>query len=128
MCCSPKTAKELFNLHHSQARNIVEHLIGVLKGQFSILRTSSFRPMPTQARIIPALCAIHNFIRQRDPQDMLDDHEFEDDGAAEPRGGESELQSHSISRTEVTAANERRDQMSTDMWENYQVYLVSRST
>ncbi|KAF4027969.1 DDE superfamily endonuclease [Phytophthora infestans] len=35
----PKNGKELFNLRHSKARNVVERVIGVLKRRFKILRT-----------------------------------------------------------------------------------------
>jgi hypothetical protein len=38
----PKTSKELYNLRHSRARNIVERTFGLAKKKWTILRTGSF--------------------------------------------------------------------------------------
>ena len=39
---NPKTYKELFNLRHSVARNVIERAFGLLKKRWSILRTPFF--------------------------------------------------------------------------------------
>jgi hypothetical protein len=38
----PQTPKELYNLRHSRARNVVERTFGLLKKKWAILRTESF--------------------------------------------------------------------------------------
>ncbi|RYR12375.1 hypothetical protein Ahy_B04g069916 [Arachis hypogaea] len=50
----PSTAQEFFNMKHSQARNVIERVFGVLKARWEILRGRSFYPIKTQGRIITA--------------------------------------------------------------------------
>ena len=59
---SPANPQELFNLWHASAHNIVEHIFGILKNCFTILRANPNLDVDTQAQIAPALAAIHNFI------------------------------------------------------------------
>ena len=66
---SPQDAEELFNLRHAQARNVVERILGVLKRRFVLLEASPEYPFDMQARFIPALGAVHNFLRIHDPSD-----------------------------------------------------------
>ncbi|KAK6132317.1 hypothetical protein DH2020_033941 [Rehmannia glutinosa] len=55
--------RELFNLRHAKARNVIERTFGLLKFRWGILRSTSYYPIKTQNRIIMACCLIHNFIR-----------------------------------------------------------------
>ena len=59
-------AKELFNLHHAQARNVIERIFGVLKQRFQILLLPPHYQLDFQARIPVALCALQNFIQEID--------------------------------------------------------------
>ncbi|XP_014757809.1 uncharacterized protein LOC106866691 [Brachypodium distachyon] len=56
-----KTAKELYNLRHSGARNVVERTFGLWKKKWDILRSPSFFDIKDQ----------HNFARDR--QRVMDD-------------------------------------------------------
>ena len=47
-----------------------EHFFGVLKRQFHILTLVPEFDMEIQARLLPALCALHNFILRYDPDDL----------------------------------------------------------
>lgn len=67
----PRNYKELFNLRHSSARNVIERAFGLLKKRWSILRTSSFFNIKTQIRIINACCTLHNFIRIEQLNDSI---------------------------------------------------------
>ena len=58
----PVNKEELFNLHHTSARNIIKHIFGVLKQHFRILLLAPEYSLEIQAWIPAALCAIHNFI------------------------------------------------------------------
>lgn len=51
---------------------MVERIFGVLKRRFRILLVAPEYDMDIQARIPPALCALHNFIRRHDPSDIND--------------------------------------------------------
>ncbi|KAK6119077.1 hypothetical protein DH2020_047195 [Rehmannia glutinosa] len=60
---APQNHRELFNLRHSKARNIIERAFGLLQARCGILRSNSFYPMKIQNRIIMACCLLQNFIR-----------------------------------------------------------------
>jgi hypothetical protein len=48
----PKASKELYNLHHSRARNVVERTFGLAKKNWAILRTRSFFGIKDQVIIM----------------------------------------------------------------------------
>ncbi|WOG95470.1 hypothetical protein DCAR_0414789 [Daucus carota subsp. sativus] len=50
----PLSADEYFNVKHSRARNVIERSFGLLMGRWGILRSPSFYPVRTQARIVSA--------------------------------------------------------------------------
>jgi hypothetical protein len=68
---TPQNYKELFNLRHSRARNVIERSFGVLKKRWSILRTPSFFDIKTQIRIINACFGLHNFIIDEKKSDQI---------------------------------------------------------
>ncbi|XP_059636220.1 uncharacterized protein LOC132278452 [Cornus florida] len=75
---NPRTYKELFNLRHSIARNVIERAFGLLKKRWAILRTDSFLKLKTRVNIISACAILHNFIRIDKPNDpLLDEVEAE---------------------------------------------------
>uniref|UniRef100_A0A453H8A8 DDE Tnp4 domain-containing protein n=1 Tax=Aegilops tauschii subsp. strangulata TaxID=200361 RepID=A0A453H8A8_AEGTS len=47
----PQMAKELYNLRHSRARNVVERTFGLWKKKWSILRTQSFFDIKDQVHV-----------------------------------------------------------------------------
>ncbi|XP_042477251.1 putative nuclease HARBI1 [Macadamia integrifolia] len=59
---SPSDKKELFNLRHSQLRNVIERSFGLLKSRFKILKNQPEYPFKTQARIVLACVLLHNHI------------------------------------------------------------------
>jgi DDE superfamily endonuclease len=65
----PVNKEELFNLRHAQAQNVVEHIFGVLKHWFCILLIGPEYNPKIQARIVSALCTIHNFICIYNPKE-----------------------------------------------------------
>jgi len=66
----PQYHKELYNLRHSQAQNVVERIFGVAKKH--ILWETNEYPMPTQAKIVSACGVMHNFIQTYDPDEVLE--------------------------------------------------------
>ncbi|CAA0806470.1 Unknown protein, partial [Striga hermonthica] len=79
----PQNFRELYNLCHAKARNVVERAFGILKMRWAILRSCSYYSIRTQNRIIMACELIHNFIRTSmatDPMEVLVP-EIPDDGA-----------------------------------------------
>jgi len=122
----------LFNLRHAQARNVVEHIFGVLKQRFRILLLPPHYPLDFQARIPVALCALQNFIQEIDhdegaiptdlhqaahtpfPSDIDDDYDggfiVEDDDEA---------------NSEVKL---RRKNIANEMWKSYLDYIADAET
>ena len=85
----PQNYKELYNLRHSQAWNVVERIFGVAKKCFAILWETNEYPMPTQAKIVSACGVMHNFIHTYDPAEVLEPCQPEavDTSPAEDIGG-----------------------------------------
>jgi hypothetical protein len=83
--------------------------------------------MDIQVLIPPALAALHNFIRKYDPDDISaydeDLPDFEMDRNPEDAG---ELGRGPATSNERERANRRRDQIASDMWDQYQRYLAAR--
>ena len=126
---SPCNPKELFNLRHSLARNVIEWIFGVLKWRFRILQLLPAYNMAIQARIPAALAALHNFIWQYNPEEIRifkdQPFDFPIDACPESAG---ELGSGLARSNERARASERRDRIVASMWEQYQHYLASSST
>jgi hypothetical protein len=61
----PQNTKELFNLRHSSLYNVVERIFGVIKRKYYILDSAEFS-VKTQVRLVGIVCALHNFVRQRE--------------------------------------------------------------
>ncbi|KAL0430505.1 UNVERIFIED_CONTAM: hypothetical protein Sradi_0676500 [Sesamum radiatum] len=64
--------RELFNLKHSSARNVIERAFGLLKVRWGILRSQLFYPIDTQNKIIFVCCLLHNFLRNEMPDDLFE--------------------------------------------------------
>lgn len=79
--------------------------------------------MDIQALIPPALAALHNFIREWDPEEiqMYDHAEFD---FQLPPQSVGELGTGRVMSGERDRANQRRDKIADDMWEQYQRYLL----
>jgi len=117
----------LYNLHHSQARNVIERIFGVVKKRYSILRETNDFPQGTQAKIVSACGVIHNFIHTFDPNDELDPLEDEanalqaQDGGDHFSGGTGDIHG-----TETHRATEKRETIAQAMWLGYQAELQRR--
>jgi len=111
----PQNYKELYNLRHSQAQNIVERIFGVAKKCIAILRETNEYPMLTQAKIVSACGVMHNFIRTFDPDDMPEPVEPEDE-ATFPVLYIGELGEGSIGHPETHRASKKSEDISKSMW------------
>ena len=126
--CRPANPKELFNLRHSQCRNVIERIFGVTKKRFKMFREANEFPIDIQGQIASAICVVHNFIRIHDPKDLEDEERFLQNN--EPESTPDIIQASGnggISTQEAKAAATRRDKIAEEMWGQYQGYLNSRS-
>ena len=120
----PRTRQKLFNLRHARLRNAIERIFGILKKRFKVLLLTQEYSFATQAQIVPALAALHNFILIHDSNDISEDElELE----AEPVAGDAWSNYQvAVSREERTRATKRRDTIALAMWENYTRYTAAR--
>ena len=84
--CAPSNMKELFNLRHATARNVIERTYGVLKKQFPILNSMPGYSIEDQVQLTLCCVFLYNFIRRRninwqfaDDDDNDDDSDDDDD-------------------------------------------------
>ena len=123
----PKNYRELFNLRHAQARNIIEQIFGVVKRRFRLLVVAPEYDLRTQAKMVPAICVLHNFICIHDNDDLPDVHQVPDAnrGVVVTDGVDSEL-GGDISSAERNQASELRDSIAKAMWDSYQYIINAR--
>ena len=117
---SPSNKKELFNLCHASAQNVIKKIFGVLKKWFHILLLPPEYTLEIQAWIPATLCAIHNFIWEHDPS------EREIPGGDIPsnlRGGRENTGGFDDTNDELDV---RRDRIADVMWSDYQRILEER--
>lgn len=127
----PQNYKELFNLRHAQARNVVERIFGIAKRRFSLMEAAPEYSIEMQAMFIPAMGTVHNFIRIHDPQDddFHPNHDNSPSGsrqeAAEPQVILPQELGMQITEAEKQRAEARRDRIAKKMWDDYQEYLLA---
>ena len=118
----PANREELYNLQHSSARNTIERIFGILKQRFTILDRPPEYSMAIQARIPPALAAVHNFISIDDEDEILEfEEDLEDGEPGEHNYGE--LAEGPPNRAEKTRSEVKRDGIAQAMWESYQALV-----
>jgi len=88
--------------------------------------------MDIQARLPPALAALHNFIRKHDPDDIADFDNVDDPQpgarAEGPAAAEEGQLAEGLPRAaERRQTNERRDRIAREMWIQYQAELSRRN-
>ena len=121
----PHNKKELFNLQHASAHNVIEWIFGVLKHKFQILQLVLEYSIDIQTQIPVALATVYNFIRDQQPEeDGNDGNEDEDD---QPIGGGVDVDDAEAEQNEgLDEDNERRDQIAGEMWAQYLAEHVCR--
>ena len=121
----PQNKKELFNLRHASARNVIERIFGVLKRRFRILLIAPEYNLDIQARIPAALCAIHNFISAHDLHEdtLAETQDFFDDS----RYGSYESYHMEGVEEEETGPSIKRDNIAQEMWDDYRNVLNARA-
>jgi Plant transposon protein len=115
----PADHKELFNLHHASAQNVIERAFGVLKKRFRILLIPPAYNMNVQVRVPVALCCIHNFIlaHDRDEGELPGDDNIPD--TSDPGGEDIQPQVPADGDGGAHGVEARRDLIARAMWEQY---------
>ncbi len=109
---------------------MIEHIFGVLKQRFRILRLAPAYKYPIQARVPAAACAIHNFISCHDPIEgnLPGDIDLEVEEAREANAADiSDAPALEVASEASKARHDaRRDRIATAMWNQYQGILRER--
>jgi DDE superfamily endonuclease len=113
--CRPQNHQELFNLRHAQLRNVIERIFGVLKKRFKVLLVAQEYSFATQAKVIPALAVLHNFIIINDPGEISLDEIEPEANLDDTRSSEQPV----VQNEERARAAARRDSIAMAMWEDY---------
>ncbi|GKE08272.1 ALP1-like protein [Tanacetum coccineum] len=112
----PTTAKELYNMKHSSARNVIERCFGLIKAIRAILCDNCYHPIESMPRIIIACCLMPNFIRTKMSQDPLD-NEVSMDHTQD--GNEHD---NVISTVETSQGwSDRRDNLANEMFNEWNI-------
>jgi hypothetical protein len=113
----PQNAKELFNLRHASARNVIERVFGILKKRFPILTLMSSYSMEKQVMIVKSCFMVSNFIKLNQDEDDIFDA-WDDNDQYNVNNEEEE-------NVNVNAggASAWRDSIANEMWEQYQGHL-----
>ena len=115
----PQNARELFNLRHNKARNIIEQAFAVLKMRWRILRSASFY---IQIRVIMSCFLLHNFIRGEMSNDPIEQQIAGDTqlGVVDDADGEVEY----VDQVETsTAWTQMREDLANSMWNNVCIFV-----
>ncbi|PWA74366.1 myb/SANT-like domain, Harbinger transposase-derived nuclease domain protein [Artemisia annua] len=115
----PTTPKELYNMKHSSARNVIEKCFGILKARWGILRDNSYYPIDLKNRIIMACCLLHNFIRQEMPNDPFETENEQDEGTGDVGGGDEDNINYVGTSSEWTAYRNNLADNMTSQQRNY---------
>jgi hypothetical protein len=118
----PQNRNELYNLRHATYRNVIERVFGVMKRRFKIIREVNSYDLTTNAKIMCALAALHNFIRKHD-RDDLPEPWVDDDMDVDVESDENQT----ILDEDATAQGSHlRTSIANSMWTDYQSVLRHR--
>jgi hypothetical protein len=128
----PCNYKELFNLCHSQFRNVIERIFGAVKKRFAVIAHGTRLGTEKQARVIVAFLVIFNFVAIFDPHhpdftfnpDSWKETTFDTATNLDLSGDvdEGEL-GGDISKAEICWADARRDIIAQAMWDQYVAHM-----
>ena len=108
----PENAKELFNLRHSSLRNVIKRIFRVLKWQWQILGGKGCEySIKSQIDLFCVLIRLYNFGKQHGEALFKEE-------AINIKGGEV-VQVEEVGGTGNTQINQKRDAITTIMWNNY---------
>lgn len=124
---------------------MIERIFGVFKRQFSLTKAAPEYPIRAQTMFIPALAAVFNFISIHDPTKMRpltptsSERSITEGSTSSNQPTEAEFLAPDDARViapevlglditpaEKRRAGEKRDQIATQMWTDYQAELRRR--
>ena len=135
----PQTKEELYNLRHSQLRNVIERIYGVAKKSFPILgKMQPYPDMRDQAKIVECCFLILNFRRMHQEYEDVNafmefneqgdevDYIVEDDEADAGDDDEDDITRPPRGLPSTRALETWRDGIATNLWNDYMSELLRR--
>jgi hypothetical protein len=111
----PANARELFNLRHSQARNVIERLFGIAKKRFPILvNMNAGFSIEAQAELVLCAFLLHSYL-------MLERDYFPNNGAPLPEPDNNEVDPI----LDDAGMHTWRDDIAASMWQDYQHWVLN---
>lgn len=111
----PKNKEELFNHRHACLRNVIERIFGIFKSRFLIFKSAPSFPYETQAELVLACAALHNYLRQECRSDEFPPEEISDEQCDTQSSGAGH-QYLGTQEQQREHANEWRETIATSMW------------
>lgn len=112
---APQNPREIFNMRHTKARNVIERAFAVLKMRWGIFRSASYYPTKIQVRLMIACFLLHKFIRsemENDPVEIA----LENSTATDAGEGDGQATGF-VDVVELTPAwTNMRDTLAESMW------------
>jgi len=114
------------------ARNVIEHIFGIVKRCFHILLLLPEYSLGTQSQLPATLACLHNFILTHDP--FKDDiYDNDDEGVAGPEPDHAPEENEAVEEMGALHlghgdAGVMRNNIGQRMWDDYQSILQSRQT
>ncbi|XP_013619588.1 PREDICTED: putative nuclease HARBI1 [Brassica oleracea var. oleracea] len=101
---------ELFNVRHSHLRNVIERIFGIFKSPFLIFKSAPPFSFKTQAEMVLACAALHNFLRKKCRSDEFCSDEDEENENQTLEGNENQtLDESGIEENFETQEQEREN-------------------
>lgn len=111
----PRNKEEMFNHRHACLRNVIERIFGIFKSRFLIFKSAPSFPYKTQAELVLACAALHNYLRQNCRSDEFPPEEISDEqSATQPNTSGSQFPGTQEQQREL--ANEWRETIASNMW------------
>ncbi|XP_024636494.2 uncharacterized protein [Medicago truncatula] len=107
----PENEKELFNLRHASLRNVVERIFGIFKSRFTIFKSAPPFLFKTQAELVLACAALHNFLRKECRSD-----EFPIEPSNESSSSSSMLPIHEDNNDELNVQTQEQEREDANIW------------
>ncbi|XP_047949468.1 uncharacterized protein LOC125195352 [Salvia hispanica] len=115
---APQNPREIFNMRHTRARNVIERAFAFLKMRWGILRSASYYPMTIQTQLILACFLLHNYSRSAMPMDPLELLADEEDDDIVTEVESQNVQGNYIESVEPSNAwTHMRDNLAGSMWD-----------
>ncbi|XP_028236861.1 protein ALP1-like [Glycine soja] len=103
--------KELFNLRHASLRNVIERIFGIFKSRFTIFKSAPPFLFKTQAELVLACAALHNFLRKECRSD-----EFPVEPTDESSSSSSVLPNYEDNDHEPIVQTQEQEREDTNIW------------